>query len=78
VANWGELGRELSARARENPLAVAGVALAAGYLLGGGFFSRPTRWIARAAMGAMAVPAVRERVVSAVRGARPAEEAARA
>lgn len=67
VANLGEMGRELADRARENPLAAAGVGLAAGYLLGGGFFSRPTRWLARAAVGAMMVPAVRERVLSAFR-----------
>lgn len=66
----GEMGRELAERARERPWAAVGMAVAAGYLVGGGFFTRPTRWLVRAAAGAMAVPAVREQALEAWRRAR--------
>ena len=58
-----EMARGLVERARERPWAAVGVAAAAGYLLAGGFFTRPTRWLFRAAAGAMAVPAVRHQVI---------------
>ena len=54
------------------------IALATGYLLGGGFFSRSTRWLARAAMGALAVPAVREQVIAAARDMWPRQASAQA
>lgn len=57
-----EVGEALTSRVRERPWAAVGVAVGAGYLLGGGFFSRPTRWIARASIGLLALPSVRERV----------------
>jgi hypothetical protein len=62
-----EIGRELADRARERPLAAVCVGLATGYLLGGGLFSRPTRWLVRAVLGALAVPSVREQVLAALR-----------
>jgi hypothetical protein len=74
----GEIGRELVERVRERPLAASLIALAAGYLLGGGFFSRSTRWLARAALGALAVPAVREQVFAAARSMWPRQSAAQA
>jgi hypothetical protein len=68
------VGAAVVERARENPALAIGAALAAGYLLGGGLFSRSTRWIARAALGALAVPEVRHRVLGAIRsrGGEPA------
>jgi hypothetical protein len=57
-----EVGQALASRVRERPWAAVGVAIGAGYLLGGGLFSRPTRWIARASLGLLALPSVRERV----------------
>jgi hypothetical protein len=55
-----EVGEALTSRVRERPWAAVGVAIGAGYLLGGGFFSRPTRWMARASLGLLALPSVRE------------------
>jgi hypothetical protein len=74
----GEIGRELVERIRERPLAASLIGLAAGYLLGGGLFSRSTRWLARAAVGALAVPAVREQVFGVARGMWPHHAAAQA
>lgn len=73
-----EVGEALTSRVRERPWAAVGMAVAAGYLLGGGLFSRPTRWIARASFGLLALPNVRERVFGVVRqlgGPRTATEA---
>ena len=61
----GDVGATLAERARGYPWGAIGAALVAGYLLGGGLFTRPTRWLFRAALGALAVPAVRERAVRA-------------
>ena len=36
---------DVPGRIRENPLAFAGAAIALGYFLGGGLFSRPTGWL---------------------------------
>ena len=62
---------DLPRRMRERPYAVLGVALAAGYVLGGGFFSPATRPLARMAFGAWLRPravlvaeAVRERLLA--------------
>jgi len=57
-----EVGVALTSRVRQRPWAAMGMAVGAGYLLGGGFFSRPTRWLARASVGLLALPDVRERV----------------
>ena len=57
-----EVGEVLASHVRARPWAAVGVAIGAGYLLGGGFFTRPTRWIARASLGLLALPSVRERV----------------
>jgi hypothetical protein len=67
-----EVGGELARRAKEQPLLAVGAALAAGYVLGGGLFSRSSRWLFRAGLGAMAVPGVRRRVLAAFDRARPA------
>lgn len=72
-----EVGEALTSRVRARPWAAVGIAVGAGYLLGGGLFSRPTRWIARASLGLLALPSVRERVfgmAQQLRG-RPATEA---
>ena len=61
-----EVGQALTSRVRARPWAAVGVAVGAGYLLGGGLFSRPTRWIARASVGLLALPSVRERVFGVV------------
>jgi hypothetical protein len=58
----GALLREVERRAREHPYPVLALAMMVGYLAGGGFFSRFTRPLARAAMGALLVPAVRDRM----------------
>ncbi|HET7752291.1 MAG TPA: hypothetical protein VFK85_00150 [Anaeromyxobacteraceae bacterium] len=57
-----EVSQVLTSRVRDRPWAAVGVAIGAGYLLGGGLFSRPTRWLARASLGLLALPSVRERV----------------
>ena len=56
------LGEALARRVREEPYAVLALAVMAGYVAGGGLFSRFTRPLARAAMGALLVPGVRERL----------------
>ncbi len=57
-----QVGAALSARVRERPYPVFGLALVAGYVAGGGLFSSFTRPLARAALGALLVPGVRERL----------------
>jgi hypothetical protein len=47
---------------RRRPYPVLGLAVMAGYVAGGGLFSPLTRPLARAAMGALLVPSVRERL----------------
>jgi hypothetical protein len=68
-----EIGCALADAARARPWTATGVALLAGYLLGGGLFTRPTRWLLRAAIGALAVPRFRQQAVALVRRVRPAE-----
>jgi hypothetical protein len=70
------VGRAISDGARERPWAATGAALLAGYLLGGGLFTRPTRWLTRAALGALAVPRVREGALEALRRMREPARAA--
>jgi hypothetical protein len=65
-----DVGGALAAAARERPWTATCLALLAGYVLGGGLFTRPTRWLVRAAVGALAVPRVREQARAVVRGAR--------
>jgi hypothetical protein len=67
LPSWKDVGATVVDRARENPALAIGAALAAGYLLGGGLFSRSSRWLVRAAVGALAVPEVRNRVLGALR-----------
>jgi hypothetical protein len=55
---------ELERRLRSEPYPVLALALALGYAAGGGLFSRWTRPLARAAMGALLVPGFRERLRS--------------
>ncbi len=55
-------GGALVDRVRERPYAVLALALMAGYVAGGGLFSRLTRPLARAALGALLIPGVRERL----------------
>ena len=57
-----EVGGALTSRVKDRPWMAVGIAVGAGYLLGGGLFSRPTRWIARASLGLLALPSVRARV----------------
>ena len=63
-----DLGR-LVRVVREQPYPSLLLALFAGYVLGGGLFSRLTRPLARAAMGALLVPGFRDRIAAAGRQA---------
>jgi hypothetical protein len=56
------MGGALVQRTREQPYPVLALAMMAGYVAGGGFFSSFTRPIARAAMGVLLVPGVRDRL----------------
>ncbi len=56
------IGEALARRVREQPYPMLALALMAGYVAGGGLFTPLTRPLARAAMGALLVPGVRERV----------------
>jgi 1,4-dihydroxy-2-naphthoyl-CoA synthase len=67
----GEAAAEIVRSVRVRPWPTLLVAMLAGYVLGGGFFSRMTRPLARAAMGALLVPGFRERVVGAARSVTP-------
>ncbi len=58
----------LERRLREQPYPVLGLAAMAGYVAGGGLFSPLTRPLARAAMGTLLVPQVRERLREASAG----------
>jgi hypothetical protein len=49
-------------RVRDQPYSVLALAVMAGYVAGGGLFSPVTRPLARAALGALLVPGVRERL----------------
>jgi hypothetical protein len=55
-------GSALVDRVRARPYPVLGLAVMAGYVAGGGLFSSMTRPLARAALGALLVPGVRERL----------------
>ena len=57
-------------RTREQPYPLLALAMMAGYGAGGGLFTRWTRPLARAAMGALLVPGFRERLreIAAVPG----------
>jgi hypothetical protein len=73
-----EVGQALTSRVRARPWAAVAVGVGAGYLLGGGFFSRPTRWLARASVGLLALPSVRQRVFGYAQQLRGGHRAAEA
>lgn len=52
----------LGQRIQERPYPMLALGLLAGYVAGGGLFSSLTRPMARAALGALLVPGVRERL----------------
>ena len=56
------VGEGLLRNVQERPYAALALAAMAGYVAGGGLFSTLTRPLARAAMGALLVPGVRERL----------------
>jgi hypothetical protein len=67
--SWQEATGQLSSaggafvdRVRTQPYPMLALAAMAGYVAGGGLFSRFTRPIARVALGALLVPGVRERL----------------
>jgi hypothetical protein len=64
-AQLSEMGSGIVRRVQERPYATLFLAAMAGYVLGGGLFSRLTRPLARAAMGALLVPGFRERILGA-------------
>jgi hypothetical protein len=66
-ARLGDVGGEIVRSVQERPWPTLLLAAAAGYVLGGGLFSRFTRLPARAAMGALLVPSFRERFTGAPR-----------
>ncbi|GEJ56233.1 hypothetical protein [Anaeromyxobacter diazotrophicus] len=73
-----EILEGLGQRVQERPYPMLALGVFAGYVAGGGFFSKLTRPMARAALGALLVPGVRERLrgVAADLGARaPAAQA---
>ncbi len=55
-------GENLSRSVQERPYPVLALAMMAGYVVGGGLFSSMTRPLARAALGALLVPGVRDRM----------------
>ncbi len=61
----GSIPDALARRVRERPYPVLALAMMLGYGAGGGLFSRWTRPLARAAMGALLVPGFRERLRAA-------------
>jgi hypothetical protein len=61
---------DLAHRTREQPYAVLGIAAFAGYVLGGGLFSRVTRPLVRLALGALVVPRLQSRASRAAEGFR--------
>jgi hypothetical protein len=70
----GSFGESLGRRVQERPWPVLGLAAMAGYVVGGGLFSSWTRPLARAAMGALLVPGVRQRLrglAGELRGTQP-------
>ncbi len=79
--SWGEaseqvgsFGTALARRVQERPWPVLGLAAMAGYVAGGGLFSSFTRPLARAALGVLLVPGVRQRLRGAageLRGPQP-------
>jgi hypothetical protein len=71
MAGTDGAGRQLSSwagslaeRVRERPYPLLGLSLMVGYVAGGGLFSPVTRPLARAALGVLLVPGVRERLRS--------------
>jgi hypothetical protein len=67
AGSWHEATGQLSSaglalveRVRTQPYPVLALAAVAGYVAGGGLFSRLTRPLARAALGALLVPGVRD------------------
>jgi hypothetical protein len=62
-ARLGEVSAGVLRRVQEEPYPTLLLAAMAGYVMGGGLFSRFTRPLARAAMGALLVPGFRERIV---------------
>lgn len=62
TGQFGSAGEALLERTRERPYSILGLAAMAGYVMGGGLFSPLTRPLSRAALGALLVPGVRERL----------------
>lgn len=74
----GNLMEALGQRVQERPYPMLALAVMAGYVAGGGLFSSLTRPLARAALGALLVPAFRDRlraVAAELRGAAAAASA---
>jgi hypothetical protein len=61
-AQLAELRENIVRSVREQPYPTLLLAAMAGYVMGGGLFSRMTRPLARAAMGALLVPGFRDRM----------------
>jgi hypothetical protein len=74
----GEVWSALASGVREQPWTGVGAGFLVGYVLGGGLFTRPTRWLVRAVLGALAVPSVREQVTAPWRRTQPRPGAAAA
>ena len=74
-AGWrlGAWVEALARRVREQPYPTLALAAMAGYVAGGGLFSRLTRPLARAAMGALLVPGFRERIRGFAQELRPTQ-----
>jgi hypothetical protein len=66
-ARLGDVGRDFVRGVQVRPWSMLLLSAAAGYVLGGGFFSRFTRPLARAALGALLVPGFRERFAGTTR-----------
>ncbi len=64
-AQFAELGSGIVRSVQERPYPMLLMAAMVGYVAGGGLFSRMTRPLARAAMGALLVPGFRERILGA-------------
>ena len=56
------VGAALRRRVQERPYPMLALATVAGYVAGGGLFSSMTRPLARAALGVLLVPGVRDRL----------------
>ena len=63
-AQLADVGEKVVRSVQEQPYPMLLLAAMAGYVMGGGLFSRVTRPLARAAMGALLVPGFRERILA--------------